>query len=77
MKKSRLTEEQITFALRQTEATFYLWKKNYTNLGALELRELRQLRECGHEPVICYPRWGWWWMNWWNTSPGILPERWR
>jgi len=49
MKKSRYTEEQITFASRQAEAgtpvadvcrqmgivegTFYLWKKKYGNLG--------------------------------------------
>ncbi len=28
-----------------SEATFYLWKKQYANLGVLEVRELRQLRE--------------------------------
>jgi putative transposase len=27
------------------EATFYVWKKKYANLGVLELRELRQLRD--------------------------------
>jgi putative transposase len=27
------------------EATFYIWKKKYANLGTTELRELRQLRE--------------------------------
>ena len=28
-----------------SEATFYVWKKRYANLGMLEVRELRQLRE--------------------------------
>ena len=61
MKKSRFTEEQTLFALQQaeagqavgevcrqmgiSEATFYVWKKHYANLGILELRELRQLRD--------------------------------
>jgi len=61
MKKSRYTEEQIAYALRQAEsgtavadvcrqlgiaeATYYVWKKKYGHLGATELRELRQLRE--------------------------------
>ena len=55
------TEEQILRALRQaeggtrvadicrehgvSEATFYVWKKKYSNLALNELRELRQLRE--------------------------------
>ena len=55
MKKSKFTEEQILFALKQadagqpvgdvcrqmgiSEATFYVWKQRYGNLGLLEVRE--------------------------------------
>ena len=28
-----------------SEATYYLWKRQYSGVGASELRELRQLRE--------------------------------
>ena len=61
MKRSRYSDEQIAYALRQaeggtavadvcrqlgiSEATFYIWKKKYANLGGTEVRELRQLRE--------------------------------
>lgn len=61
MKKSRYTEEQIAFALRQAElgtkveevcrqmgvsqATFFRWKQLYGGLGPSELRRLRQLEE--------------------------------
>ena len=61
MKLSRFTDEQIAYALRQvdggtavadvcrqmgiSEATFYVWKKKYANLGGTEVRELRQLCE--------------------------------
>ena len=61
MKKSRFTEQQIAFALRQaetgtnvsevcrkigvSEATFYNWKKKYSGLGVSELRRLKQLEE--------------------------------
>jgi putative transposase len=61
MKKSRFSEEQITYALRLaeggspvtdvcrqlgiSEATFYVWKKKYASLGVTELRQLRQLQE--------------------------------
>ena len=61
MKKSRFTESQIIFALKQSEtgvkveevcrkmgiseATFYNWKKKFGGLGVIELRRLRQLEE--------------------------------
>jgi putative transposase len=61
MKKSRFTEQQIAFALRQaesgvsieeitrkmgvTEATFYRWKKRFAGMGVVELRRLKQLEE--------------------------------
>ena len=61
MKKSRFTEEQIAYALRQvehgtpveevirklgvSEATFYRWKKRFAGLGVSELRRLKQLEK--------------------------------
>ena len=61
MKKTRFTEEQIAFALRQaeggtpieqitrklgvSEATFYRWKKKFAGMGVAELRRLKQLEE--------------------------------
>lgn len=61
MKKSKFTEEQIAFALKQADtgtpveevcrkmgicqATFYAWRKKYAGLGVAELRRLRQLEE--------------------------------
>ena len=61
MKRSKYTEEQISFALKQAEvgtpveevcrkmgisdATFYNWRKKYGGLGPSELRRLRQLEE--------------------------------
>ena len=61
MKKSKFTEEQISYALKQAETgtavaevirrmgvseqTFYRWKKLYGGLGVGELRRLRQLEE--------------------------------
>ena len=61
IKKSRFTEEQVAYALRQSEsgtavadvcrqigiseATFYVWKKKYAHLGVSELRRLRQLED--------------------------------
>jgi putative transposase len=60
-KRSKFTEQQIAFALKQAElgtpveeicrklgisdATFYNWKKKYGGLGPSELRRLRQLEE--------------------------------
>ena len=60
MRKSKFTEDQIAFALKQnelgtsvdevcrkmgiSEATFYVWKK-YSGIGPSELRRLRQLDE--------------------------------
>jgi putative transposase len=61
MKKSRYTDEQIAFALKQAETgtpvqevirkmgiceqTFYLWKKRYSGLGPSEVRRLKLLEE--------------------------------
>jgi putative transposase len=61
MKKTKFTEAQIVFALRQaesgvkveevcrklgvSEATFYNWKKKYGTLGVSELRKLKELEE--------------------------------
>ena len=61
MKKSKFSEEQITYALREvesgrppadvgrqlgvSEATFYIWKKKYAHLGVSELRRLRSLED--------------------------------
>ena len=61
MKKSRFTDEQIAFALKQAEtgtrideicrkmgisdATFYKWRQKYGDLGPLEVRKLKQLEE--------------------------------
>ena len=61
MKKSRYTDEQIAFALKQAETgtpvaevirrmgiseqTFYRWKKVYGGLGVGELRRLKQFED--------------------------------
>ena len=61
MKKSRFTNEQIAFALRQAETgtpvteicrkmgvsepTFYRWKKKFDGLGVSEVRRLRELED--------------------------------
>jgi putative transposase len=59
VKKSKFSEEQIAFALKQVDtgrkvpeicremgissATFYAWRKKYGGLGVTELRRLKQL----------------------------------
>ncbi len=61
MKRSKFSEEQVAYALRQaesgtpvadvcrqlgvSEATFYIWKKKYAHLGVSELRRMRQLED--------------------------------
>jgi len=61
VKKSKFTEDQIAFALKQAElgtsveevcrkmgisdAAFYVWCKKYAGVGPSELRRLRQLEE--------------------------------
>jgi len=61
MKKSRLTEVQIVFALKQAElgtsvpevcrkqgisdATFYTWRKKYGGISPSELKHMRQFEE--------------------------------
>ena len=64
MKKSRFSEEQVAYALRQaesgtavadvcrqlgvSEATLYVWNKKYAHLGVSEMRRPRQLEEENH-----------------------------
>ena len=61
MKTSKFSEEQIAYALRQveggtpvadvcrqigvSEATFYVWKRQYAHLGVAEVRRMRQLED--------------------------------
>jgi putative transposase len=61
MKRSKFTEQQIVFALKQaetgvpvaevcrkmgiSEATFFNWKRKFSGLGTSELRRLRQLED--------------------------------
>ncbi len=61
MRKTRFSEEQIAYALRQVESgtvvsevcrklgiseqTFYRWKRKFAGMGVTELRRLKQLEE--------------------------------
>jgi putative transposase len=61
MRKSRFSEEQIAYALRQVESgapatalcrklgiseeTFYRWKRKYAGMGVAEFRRVKQLEE--------------------------------
>lgn len=67
MKRSRFTQEQIAFALKQAElgtqvdeicrkmgisdATFYKWRQRYGGLGPSELRRLRPPPD-GHPKLL-------------------------
>ena len=61
MKKSKFTDEQIAFAIKQvetgtpvtevcrkmgiSEATLYNWKKKFAGMGTAEVRRLKQLED--------------------------------
>jgi putative transposase len=61
MRKSRFTEEQIAYALRQVESgtpvaqlcrkmgiseqTFYVWKRRFAGMGVAELKKVKQLED--------------------------------
>lgn len=64
MKRSKFSEEQVTYALRQVEsgtavadvyqqlgvgeATCYVWRKKFAHLGVSELRRIRQLEDASN-----------------------------
>jgi len=61
MKRSKFSEVQVAYALRQaeagtavgdvcrllgiSEATFYIWRKRFAHLGVDEVRRVRQLED--------------------------------
>jgi len=61
MRKSRFTEEQVAYALRQaeqgtpvaalcrkmgvSEQTYYVWKRRFGGMGVAELRKVKQLED--------------------------------
>ena len=61
MKKSKYTDEQVAYAIRQvdggtpvgelcrklgiSEQTFYRWKRRYAGMGVTEMRRLRVLED--------------------------------
>ena len=61
MRKSRFSEEQIAYAMKQvelglpvaelcrkmgiSEQTFYVWKKKYAGMGIVEMRRVKQLED--------------------------------
>ena len=67
MRSSKFTDEQIAFALRQTETgtsvkevirkmgvseqTFYRWKKKYSGMMPSDLRRLKQLEEENRQQI--------------------------
>ena len=71
MRKSKFTEDQIAFALKQSElgtsvdevcrkmgiseSLFYIWKKKYSGIGPSELRRLRAVQ--GGTSVTSVRKW--------------------
>ena len=70
MRKSRFTEEQIAYALKQVEAgvpqdelcrkygisqaTLYRWKSKFGGLAASELKRLKELETAYHVRLECF-----------------------